>query len=122
MIIEDYIEAQREDIKPRLYQIYHLFKEVLPDAEEKISFKMPTFSIGRNIIHFAAFKKHISIFPGGEATRVFEDKLKDYKTSKGTIQIQNNQELPLSLIREIALWCKEHTPRNENEPPVSKEY
>ena len=66
---------------------------------------MPTFWKGRNIIHFAAARNHIGIYPGGEATAVFAKKLTGYKTSKGTIQIRHDQELPLELIAEIATWC-----------------
>ena len=66
---------------------------------------MPTFWKGRNIIHFAAFRNHIGIYPGGEATQIFADRLTEYKTSKGTIQFPHDGELPLDLIREIAVWC-----------------
>ena len=67
--------------------------------------KMPTYWKGRNIIHFAAIKNHIGLYPGGEAPVVFAEKLKDYKTSKGTIQFPLNKEIPLELIAEIAVWC-----------------
>ena len=66
---------------------------------------MPTFWKGRNIIHFAAYKNYIGIYTGGEATAVFAERLAENKTSKGTIQIRHDQELPLSLIAEIARWC-----------------
>lgn len=59
----------------------------------------------RNLIHFAAFKKHIGLYPGPEAVEEFADKLKEYKTSKGTIQFPFNKPLPLELIGEIARWC-----------------
>ncbi|MDR1794570.1 MAG: DUF1801 domain-containing protein [Erysipelotrichaceae bacterium] len=103
--IEAYIEAQDEKLQPRLREVYALIRQVLPEAKEKISWQMPTFWQGRNLIHFAAFKKHIGLFPGGEATGVFADKLKDYKTSKGGIQLPNDKPLPVELIVEIAKWC-----------------
>ncbi|MDR2504524.1 MAG: DUF1801 domain-containing protein [Oscillospiraceae bacterium] len=109
--IEEYIEQQSEDLQPRLREVYAAIKSVLPDAAEKISWQMPTFARsdkGGNLIHFAAFKKHIGIYPGGEATTVFADKLNDYKTSKGGIQLPNNKPLPSALIAEIATWCREH--------------
>ena len=65
---------------------------------------MPTFWQGENLIHFAAFKKHISIFPGGEATAVFADRLTDYKIAKGTIQLPLNEPIPYDLIAEITRW------------------
>lgn len=100
-----YIASQAEDIQPRLREVYATIKAAPPDASEKISWQMPTFWKGQNLIHFAAFKKHIGLYPGGEAMTVFVDKLTDYKTSKGGIQLPNNKPLPLELIREIALWC-----------------
>ena len=103
--IDEYIQKQDETIKSRLNAIRNTIHAAIPDATEKISYQMPTYWKGRNIIHFAAFKDHIGIYPGGEAPVVFADRLKDYKTSKGTIQIRHDQELPLDLIAEIALWC-----------------
>jgi uncharacterized protein YdhG (YjbR/CyaY superfamily) len=103
--IDDYIVAQTEEIQPRLREIYATIKAALPDASEKITWQMPTFWKGQNLIHFAAFKKHIGLYPGGEATTIFAEKLIDYKTSKGGIQLPNNKPLPLELITEIAEWC-----------------
>lgn len=57
-----------------------------------------------NVIHFAAFKKHISIFPGGEATEVFAERLAGYKTSKGTIQFPLNKPIDYQLIADITQW------------------
>ncbi len=103
--IDDYILKQDSEIKLRLNLIRDTIRSAIPEATEKISYQMPTYWKGRNIIHFAAAKNHIGIYPGGEATTFFAEKLKDYKTSKGTIQIRHDQELPLDLIKEIALWC-----------------
>ena len=107
MTIDEYIFAQDPAIQDRLYAIRNAISEAIPDAEERISYKMPTFWKGRNIIHFAAFKNHIGIYPGGEATAVFADKLTDYKTSKGTIQLPNSKDIPLELIKEISKWSYE---------------
>ena len=103
--IDEYIQAQDEGIRDQLQYVREAIRDALPNTTEKISWAMPTYWKGRNIIHFAAFKDHIGIYPGGEATTVFSDKLKGYKTSKGTIQIRHDQELPLELIKEIAVWC-----------------
>ena len=66
---------------------------------------MPTYWKGRNIIHFAASKKHLGLYPGGEATTVFADELKGFDVSKGTIRLPWNKELPTELIQRIACWC-----------------
>lgn len=103
--IAEYITAQPQEIQPRLQEVYATLKKALPDATEKISWQMPTFWKGQNLIHFAAFKSHIGLYPGGEATTLFAEKLSAYKTSKGGIQLPNNKPLPLDLITEIATWC-----------------
>ena len=103
--IDEYIAAQSEAVQPRLNTIREAIRAAIPDATEKISYQMPTYWKGRNIIHFAAFKNHIGLYPGGEAPVVFADKLKGYKASKGTIQFPLDKELPLELIAEIAVWC-----------------
>ena len=107
MTIQEYISEQNEDIRPRLNMIYSTIRKAIPDAEERISWGMPTFRKRRNIIHFAAGKYHIGIYPGPEAIEAFADRLTDYKTSKGAIQLPNNKELPLELIAEIARWSYE---------------
>lgn len=107
MTIEEYISDQDETIRPRLLTVCHIIREAIPNAEERISWGMPTFWKGRNIIHFAAAKKHIGIYPGAEAVEAFALRLTEYKTSKGAIQLPNNKELPTGLISEIARWCYE---------------
>jgi uncharacterized protein YdhG (YjbR/CyaY superfamily) len=76
--IEEYIAAQAEDIQPRLHKVYVALKTALPDATEKISWQMPTFWKGQNLVYFAAFKKYIELHLGGEATTISAEKLTDY--------------------------------------------
>ncbi|MBQ1467758.1 MAG: DUF1801 domain-containing protein [Solobacterium sp.] len=108
MTIQEYINSQEETKQPRLQAIYDTIRTTIPEAEERISWGMPTFWKGRNIIHFATAKKHIGLYPGNEAVEEFAEKLKEYKTSKGAIQLPDNRELPLSLIAEISRWCYEN--------------
>ena len=107
--IDEYIFAQNEAVQPRLREIREIFRAAFPDAEERISWSMPTYWKGRNILHFAASKNHLGLYPGGEATTVFAEELKEYDVSKGTIRLPWNKELPTELIQTIARWCyKEH--------------
>ena len=68
---------------------------------------MPTYWKDHNIIHFAAQKKHIGLYPGPEAVEAFGRKLEEagLKYSKGSIRIPYSDSLPLDLIGEIADWC-----------------
>ena len=105
--VEEYIAAQDEAVRPRLEELRAILRAALPEAQERMSWSMPTYWKGRNLIHFAASKKHLGLYPGGEATTIFAEALKDYDVSKGTIRIPWDRELPETLIREIARWCYE---------------
>lgn len=110
--IDEYIAAQPEDRQPYLNAVRDVIRRAIPDAEEKISWSMPTFWKRHNIIHFAGFKNHVGLYPGTEAVKVFAERLKDYKTSKGSICFLYSRPIPLELIGDIALWCYE----TENHP------
>ena len=107
--VDDYILAQDEEIRERLQNIRTVLRNTLPDAVEKISWSMPTYWKEHNIIHFAASKKHIGLYPGPEAVEHFTEKLNQagYPFSKGTIRIPHTKELNLDLIAEIAAWCRD---------------
>ena len=105
--MDEYIAAQDGAVQPRLREVREILHAAIPDAEERISWSMPTYWKGRNIIHFAASKKHLGLYPGGEATTVFAEALKGFDVSKGTIRLPWNKELPTELIQRIARWCYE---------------
>ena len=107
--IDDYINAQDEETREQLQSVRKILREQLPEAKERISWSMPTFWQGHNIIHFAAAKKHIGLYPGPEAVEHFAEKLDQagLKYSKGAIQIPYSDPLPVSLIAEIAGWCRD---------------
>lgn len=105
--VEAYILDQPETIQPLLHQVRAVLRRTLPQAKEKIAWRMPTYWDQHNIIHFAAFKNHLGIYPGEEAIRHFSDRLKEYKTSKGAWQLPYNKPMPFDLIAEIAQWCHE---------------
>ena len=105
--IDEYIASQDATVQPGLQEIRRIIHAAIPEAEERISWSMPTFWKGRNLIHFAASKKHLGLYPGGEATSVFAKDLEGFDVSKGTIRIPWGRELPVELIQQIAIWCYE---------------
>ena len=106
--IEEYIAAQPEEAQDYLRQVNDTIKTSIPDAKEKISWSMPTYWRGRNLIQFAAFKRHIGLYPGPEVVAEFSGRLTEYKASKGAIQFPYSKPLPVELIREIANRCGEN--------------
>ena len=103
--IDEYIAAQGEGVRSKLRELRGVLRAAIPEAEERISWSMPTYWKGQNLIHFAAAKKHIGLYPGGEATAAFAEKLAGLSVSKGTIRLPLDRELPAALITEIAQWC-----------------
>lgn len=104
--IDEYIENQNEEHREDLYLLRRILREALPDAEERISWSMPTYWKGHNILHFAAFKNHIGFYPGSEAVEAFSADLENYQTDKGTIRIPYGK-INADLISRIAKWCME---------------
>ena len=111
--IDEYIAAQPEGVRPLLQNIRETIRAAAPEATEKISWRMPTFWQGENLIHFAAFKKHIGLYPGGEATSVFAERLADYKTSKGAIQLPLGKSIDYELVTDIVRWRVKQQAKSE---------
>ena len=105
--IDEYIAGQPEQCQPYLKAVREAIRTALPEAEERISWSMPTYWKKHNFIHFACFKKHIGLYPGPEAVEEFAEQLRDYKTSKGAIHLPYDKPLPVDLIKAIAKWCYE---------------
>ena len=99
--ITDYIAAFPQEKRELLEQVRSLIHEVAPTATEAMSYGMPTFKLNGNLIHFAAFKEHLGIYPGPEAIEVFKADLAKFETSKGAIRIPYTDKLPVKLIQKI---------------------
>ena len=78
-----------------------VIKESAPDAEEKISWQMPTFVLHGNLVHFAAYKNHIGFYPTPSGIDAFKHELSEYKGAKGSVQFPIEKPLPYELISKI---------------------
>lgn len=88
--------------RAELERIRKIIKKVVPDAEEVMSYGIPTFKYkNKNLFHYAAFKDHLSIFPGPEAITKLKGQLGSYKISKGTIQFTPGKPIPESILIEV---------------------
>lgn len=105
-LIKDYIDKQPVVAKPHLEKIYQLIKSVIPEAEEKMSYQMPTFYLHGNVVHFAAQKAHLGFYPAPSGVHYVESKLTDFVHAKGSIQFPYDQPLPEALILEILTFRK----------------
>lgn len=107
--IEAYIESLKEPFGEvaclRLNDLYSHLKRILPEATECISYGMPCFKQQNEpIVYFAGYKKHIGFYPTPKPIEHFKNQLVPYKTSKGAIQFNINEPLPISLIDEIVSY------------------
>ncbi|MGE4583682.1 MAG: iron chaperone [Sphaerochaeta sp.] len=101
--IDAYIQGFEPEKQVMMDQLRSLIHALVPGVVESIKWRMPTFSLPDkgDVIHFAAFKGHIGLYPLPEAIDAFEAELEQYHTSKGAIQFPVGQPLPMPLIEEI---------------------
>ena len=99
--IDEYIAGFPPDVQAILQQIRRMIHEAAPDAQEAISYQMPTFKLKGNLVHFAAFKSHIGFYPVPSGVEAFKDELSIYKQGKGSVQFPLDQPIPYDLISRI---------------------
>lgn len=106
-LIGSYIRSEPASVQKVLKQLRTLIAKAAPQATEKLAWGMPTFHQQGNLIHFAAFKGHVSLFPGSDAVEHFQPELKrrGLVHSKGTIQIPYETKLPTQLLTRIVKYC-----------------
>ena len=99
--IDEYIASFPKETQKILKDIRATIKAAAPDAEEKISYQMPTFFLNGNLIHFAAYKNHIGIYPTPNGIESFKKELSKYKGAKGSVRLPIGEPMPLKLISRI---------------------
>jgi len=99
--IDQYIAGFPEDTQKILQDIRSTVHRAAPKAEETISYAMPTFKLNGNLVHFAAYKKHIGFYPVPRGVDEFKKELSAYEGDKSTARFPLDRPMPLSLIRKI---------------------
>lgn len=102
--IDAYIAGFPESTQELLQQVRQTVRSAAPDAEEVISYGMPTVKLNGNLVHFAAFKNHIGFYPAPQGLDAFKEELAGYKGGKGSVQFPLDQPLPLALIAKITAY------------------
>ena len=101
-VIDDFLSSLSEPDSQALQHIRELILRTAPDAKEVITYGMPGFTYkDKYLISFAAFKNHLSVFPGAETIEALQDRLASFKISKGTIQFTLENPLPDDLVIDI---------------------
>ena len=111
--IDEYIAACPPDSQDYLRQIRKLIRSLVPDAKEKISYQMAAFERnGKNLIHFAGWKQHVSLYPVPAGSEAFERQIAKYAGGKGTLKFPLDEPLPIKLIERVV---KLHLEANKKE-------
>ncbi|MDK2939372.1 MAG: hypothetical protein PWQ51_1536 [Methanolobus sp.] len=102
--IDEYIALFPKEVRDKLSELRELIRETAPEAEETISYKMPTFRLNGILVHFAAYKNHIGFYPTPSGIEAFKDELSIYKPSKGSVRFPIEEPLPFDIIRKIVVF------------------
>ena len=112
--IDEYIAGFPRQVREILEEIRKTIRAAAPDAEEAIKYRMPTFTLEGNLVHFAAFKKHIGLYPTPSGTEKFRKELSLYEGGKGSVRFPLGKPIPYGLISQIVQFrVKENLQRAE---------
>lgn len=109
--IDAYIASFPAEIGMLLQKLRQVLTNAAPGATEKISYHIPTLFLNGNLVHFAAFKNHLSFFPTSSGVRKFETELSRFKYSNGTIRFPIESPIPFDLVRKIVKFRVEENSR-----------
>jgi uncharacterized protein YdhG (YjbR/CyaY superfamily) len=99
--IDEYIAGFPKDVQAILEKIRMTIRKAAPEAEETISYQIPTFTLHGNLVHFAAFKNHVGLYPAPRGHETFKDELSAYEGGKGTVRFPLDKPIPFALITRI---------------------
>jgi uncharacterized protein YdhG (YjbR/CyaY superfamily) len=112
--IDEYVAGFPNDIQDILQKIRMTIRKAAPDAEEAIKYQVPTFTLKGNLVHFAAFKKHIGFYPTPSGIEKFQKELSAYESAKGSVRFPLDKPIPFDLISKIVKFrVKEDLERAE---------
>ncbi|NWG10295.1 DUF1801 domain-containing protein [Candidatus Bathyarchaeota archaeon] len=111
--INEYIVRFPKNVRDVLEKLRRVIRESAPEAEETISYGIPTFDLnGKHLVHFAAYKNHVGFYPTPSPIEAFKKELSSFKTSKGTVQFPFDKPIPFDLVKKIV---KFRVKENESE-------
>ena len=100
--VDEYIEALPDDVRPHMEGVRRSIHTVVPDVGEKISYQMPTFTLdGQPLVHVAAWKKHIGLYPLPEMDDDLAREVDPYRAAKDTMQLKYAEPIPYALVERV---------------------
>jgi uncharacterized protein YdhG (YjbR/CyaY superfamily) len=111
--IDEYISMFPRDVRNRLEKLRKIIKESAGQAEETISYGIPTFKLNGNLVHFAAYKNHIGFYPTSSGIEAFKKELLSYRRGRGSVQFPIDRPIPFNLVKKIVAYrVKENLKKN----------
>ena len=99
--IDDYIRSFPAPARKKLRELRAVINKLAPEAEEKISYRIPAFFLNGALVYFAAYEGHIGFYPTASGIRAFKAEISKYKHAKGSVQFPLTEPLPVALIKSI---------------------
>lgn len=101
LTVEDYISTFPTEVQTRLRKLRDIVKEEAPEAVETIKYRIPTFVLQGNLLHFAGYANHIGFYPTPSVLQAFAREIESYKNAKGSVQFPLDEAMPYGLIRRM---------------------
>lgn len=118
--VDEYIASFPEATQKLLQELRATIGAAAPEAKEKISYQIPTFALNGNLLSFAAFKKHIGIYPIPEGTAEFQQQVAPYRAAKSSLHLPLDKPLPLELIKQLVQFRVAETRSNAEQKAAKK--
>ena len=100
--VDEYLAGLPDDVRARMSELRALVHRVVPGAEERIAYAMPTFAVdGRSVVHLAAWKKHIALYPLPELTGEVAAEAERYRGAKDAMHLPHREPLPIALLEQV---------------------
>ena len=102
--VDEYISSFPKEVQVALEKVRQTIKEVAPEAQEKISYQIPTFTLAGNLVYFGGFKNHIGLYRNSGALEAFKEELAPYVGAKSSLRFPLDKPLPIALIRKVVKY------------------
>jgi uncharacterized protein YdhG (YjbR/CyaY superfamily) len=111
--IDDYIAGFPPDVRVILQKLRATIRKAAPGAEEAIKYRLPTFVLSGNLVHFGAFKKHIGFYATPTGNKQFREEVSAYEGAKGSVQFSLDKPIPYGLVSKMVKFrVKENLERS----------
>jgi uncharacterized protein YdhG (YjbR/CyaY superfamily) len=100
--VDEYVASLPEDVQPVMEEVRRVVRRVVPEVAETISYQMPTFTLdGRPLVHVAAWKKHLGLYPLPPMDGDLADRVEPYRGAKDAMQLRYDRPIPYALVEQV---------------------